>query len=241
MEGTLNLISKYLTKKNWIYDGTRYVFRNISFDDISTLKCEIHCILPEKGQTYTRLKFKEVVEEILIDVAEIFDEKISFYAEFYVDNEVAEDVYLSEKSKNEIRTELKNNNYFKIGDDFSCEVKLYPNFRKFPYIDSESIGFSCFWDIYNLHYKGVSVEVNDEKYDDAKSFIENYMLDNDYLMDVSDIYAEVLEPYFKFRGTDIYITVNGFLRNIDGKNLGDGRWDSSYTIKNAKSLFKKRV
>jgi len=240
MTETNNLIIKYLKRKNWVYDGTTYVFRDLSFDDISTLRCEVDCILPEKGQTYTRLKFNlDLQHEILVNVVDMFGETISFYVEFYVDGQVAKDVFLSNKTKVDVRNELKKLHYFKIGEEFSCELKLFPNFNQKPNIDSYSVDFPCFWDISFLHYKGNPVEVKDEYFSEAKGFIENYMFDHDFLPDVGDAYYYATEPYFILKDYDAYVSANGYLRNIDGKNLGEGKWDSNYTIKNIGKFFKK--
>lgn len=239
--GPNNLIIKYLKRQNWVYDGTRYIFRDVSFENESTLKCHIDCILPEEGQSYTRLKFGlDLQYDILSNVYDMFGEKIAFYAEFYVDGKVAEGVYLNESTKKRIREELKKMHYWQYSNEkFSCEIRIFPNFRQKPNIDSYSVDFPCFWDVSFIKYMGEPVEVKDEYFDDAKGFIENLMLENDFLSDVGDAYYEATEPYFHLKDHDAYVAANGYLRNIDGKNLGSGRWDAGLTLKGAKKLFKK--
>lgn len=93
MENTYNLISKYLKKRKWLFDGTQYVFRTAEWDE-SLMVCLIDCILPEKGQSYTRTKFRYNFDDIMTDVYDVFGEKIAFDVDFFVDGEVAKEVYL---------------------------------------------------------------------------------------------------------------------------------------------------
>jgi hypothetical protein len=231
MEDTFKLITKYLKRKKWEYNGTQYIFRTAEPKD-SYIECLIDCDLPKKGQSYTRLKFEDDLNTILWETHDMFGEKIAFNADFFVDGHVAQDVYLNDETKSRIRKELKSLYFFKINGrenqidtKFSCELKIFPSFNKIPNMDNESITFSFFYDIFNLTYEDKSVKLKDSQYNEGKSWIEDIMLDNDFASDVADLFYTACEPDFKFKSSsDLYISASGYLRNIDGENKGDGKW-----------------
>ena len=173
----------------------------------------------------------------------MFDEKIAFQAKYFVDGEVAENVYLNEKTKLEIREGLKKVNWFELKDKppintkFSCEVKVYPS-SKPPYADNESVDFPFFWDVFNITVDDTPVEVNSDFYKEAKGYIDTLMVDNDFSSDISDIFYLATEKDFQLMGTDMYVVANGFLRKIDGVNNGHGIWDG---VPNVSQLFSKRT
>jgi len=231
MEETFKLITKYLKRKRWEYDGTQYIFRTAEPKD-SYIECLIDCVLPKKGQSYTRLKFDNDLDLIMADVHDIFGQTIAFQSNFFVDGNVAQNVYLSEETKKRIREELKTINWFKIKGTqrnsetrFSCELKVYPAFNKKPIMDGESVTFNFFYDIFNLTYEDKQVILKDSHYNEGKSWIEDLMLENDFAADVADLFYTACEPDFRFYGSgDLYISATGYLRNIDGVNKGDGEW-----------------
>jgi hypothetical protein len=242
MENTYNLISRYLKKKKWVFDGTQYVFRTAEWDE-SLMVCLIDCILPEKGQSYTRTKFRYNFDDIMMDVYDMFGEKISFEVDFFVDGEVAKEVYLSVNTKRKIRDSLKKVNWFKIkgkppiDTKFSCELKVYPSTRE-PSSDNESVNFYYFWDVFNITFNDIPVEVEESHYDDAKGYIDTVMLDNDFSSDIADIFYGACEDDFKFQNTDMYISAIGYLRKIDGVDNGHGVWRIS---DNPTHFFRQRI
>ena len=231
MEETFKLITKYLKRKRWEYDGIQYIFRTAEPKD-SYIECLIDCDLPKKGQSYTRLKFEDDLNTILGETYDMFGEKISFLAEFFVDGNVAQDVYLNEETKKRIRENLKTLYWFKIKSTqgktetrFSCELKVYPAFNKKPTTDGESVTFNFFYDIFNLTYEDKQVILKDSHYNEGKSWIDNLMMENDFASDVADLFYTACEPDFKFYSSgDLYISATGYLRNIDGVNKGYGEW-----------------
>ena len=229
MEETFKLITKYLQRKKWEYDGTQYVFRTAEPND-SFLQCLVDCVLPKKGQSYARLKFGYDLQRILENIYDMFGEKIAFEVEFFVDGNVAEEVYLSDETKKRIRQELKELYWFKIqtaGFDtsFSCELKVFPSFVRKPYVDNESVTFNFFIDIFNLTYKDKRVTLKDSDYNQGKSWIEDVMWDHDFATDVSDYFYTACEPEFKFGSTDdLFINATGRIRKIDGVEKGNGKW-----------------
>lgn len=229
MKNNLNLISKYLKKRNWVYDDTQYIFRVIEPKD-SYFQFIIDCVLPKKGQSYTSSKFEWCLFQIMKETNDMFDEKIAFQAKYFVDGEVAENVYLNEKTKLEIREGLKKVNWFELKDKppintkFSCEVKVYPS-SKPPYADNESVDFPFFWDVFNITVDDTPVEVNSDFYKEAKGYIDTLMVDNDFSSDITDIIYSICEKDFGFINTDMYIIANGWLRKIDGVDDGYGIWD----------------
>lgn len=232
MEETFKLITKYLKRKRWEYDGTHYIFRTAEPKD-SYIECLIDCDLPKKGQSYTRLKFEDDINRILAETYDMFGETIAFHAEFFVDGNVAQNVYLSEETKKRIRKELKTlywfkikgSNFDKVDTKFSCELSVFPALNKKPMMDGESVTFNFFYDIFNLTYEDKKVTLKDSHYNEGKSWIENLMLENDFASDVADLFYTACEPDFRFQGSgDLYISAIGYLRNIDGVNKGDGEW-----------------
>jgi hypothetical protein len=242
MENTYNLISRYLKKKKWLFDGTQYVFRTAEWDK-SLMVCLIDCILPEKGQSYTRTKFRYNFDDIMTDVYDVFGEKIAFDVDFFVDGEVAKEVYLSTNTKQKIRDGLKTLNWFKIkgkppiDTKFSCELKVYPSTRE-PSSDNETVDFYYFWDVFNITFNDIPVEVEEPYYAEAKGYIESYMLDNDFSSDVSDIFYEACEQDFQFSNNELYIYATGFLRKIDGVDNGHGVWTNET---NPTHFFRQRI
>lgn len=234
MENNLNLISKYLKRRNWVYDGTQYIFRDILIND-SFIKSSVDCILPKKGQSYTRSKFVWCLDNIMNDVYDMFGEKVAFEVDYFVDGEVAENVYLSDETMQEIREELKKFNWYKlkgkppIDTKFSCEVKVFPSTKK-PYADYECVDFAFFWDVFNITINDIPVEVDSNFYREAKGYIENLMQDTDFSSDISDIFYLATEKDFQLMSTDMYVVANGFLRKIDGVNNGYGLWDSEVNL-----------
>lgn len=237
MEGTFNLVSKYLRRKKWIYGGTQYVFRTAEPID-SYIKCEIDCILPKEGQSYTVLKFRYDLDTIMEDVSNMFDEKIAFESDFFVDGKKPENVYLSEETKNKIRTEMKSLRSFKrqmygnspINIKFSCDVNVFPAFNKKTYMEHDNISLPFFVDISNLIYDDRRVTLKDSFKDEAKSWIESFMWDNDFATDVADIFYTACEPDFKLYDTKLFINASGYIRKIDGVVVGDkwsNWWDDS--------------
>ena len=113
MENNLNLISKYLKRRNWVYDGTQYIFSDILISD-SFITSSVDCVLPKKGQSYIRSKFVWCLDKIMNDVYDMFGEKVAFDVEYFVDGEVAENVYISDETNQEIREKLKEFNWYKL-------------------------------------------------------------------------------------------------------------------------------
>lgn len=237
MEGIFNAVSKYLKRKKWIYDGTQYVFRTAEPID-SYIKCEIDCILPKEGQSYTVLKFRYDLDTIMEDVHDIFGEKIAFESDFFVDGKKSEDVYLSNETKNKIRTELKSLHSFKrqmsgkspIDIKFSCDTNVFPAFNQKIYMESDNITFTFFVDISNLIYEDRHVTLKDSFNAEGKSWIESFMWDNDFVTDVADMFYTACEPDFKFYNTELFISASGYIRKIDGVVPGDkwsNWWDES--------------
>ena len=247
MEDNLKLISKYLKRKKWVYDGTEYLFRDPKSEG-SYIHSIIDCILPKKGQSYTRLKFIDILErEIMQDVYSMFDEKIGFEVDFFVDGKEADNVFISEETKKRIRKELKDIHWFKIkgpgsGVDtkFSCEMRVYPSFNRKIHSDAETIDFPYFYDIFNITYNDVPVIVPENMHREAKAVIGNFLLDSDLGADVADKFFIACEPDFQLKDTDLYIISTGFIRNIDGVNLGEEDWSGNFSSLSSK-FFKKRV
>lgn len=241
MNDNFNLILKYLKRKNWNYDGTQYIFRDISIND-SYINSIIDCVLPKKGQSYTRGKFVWSLEQIMKDVHDMFGEKVAFEVDFFVDGKTAENVYLSDEVKKEIREELKKFNWYElkgkppIDTRFSCELKVFPSTKK-PQADYENVEFNFFWDVFNITVNDISVEVDSNFYQEAKGYIETLMMDNDFSSDVSDIFYLATEKDFQFRNTDMYVIANGYLRKIDGVDNGHGIWKGEL---NTSHLFSAR-
>lgn len=230
-------VIKYLTKKKWIYDGTEYRFRNPRMVE-GYLQSEVDCILPKKGQSYTRIKFADVLQsEIMVDVFYMFDEKIAFEVDFFVDGKVAEDVFISEETNARIRKGLKEIYWFKINGKrpidtkFSCEVKVFPSASKKITIETDNVDFPFFFDVFNLTYNDSPVVVKESMYRQAKAAIENFMSDNDFSSDVADKYYLACEPDFRFSNTDLYVSAHGHIRKIDGVDLGlaDWKWNPNFT------------
>lgn len=234
MKDTLNLISKYLKRKNWVYDGTQYFFRDISIENYN-INSIIDCVLPKKGQSYTRAKFAWSLDHIMNDVHDLFGEKVAFEVDFFVDGKTAKDVYLSDETKKEIREELKNFNWYKlkgkppIDTRFSCEVKVFPS-NKEPHADYENVNFNFFFDVFNITVNDIPVVVDSDFYQEAKGYIETLMFDNDFSSDISDIFYLATEKDFQFVNTDLYVTANGYLRKIDGVDNGHGIWDTRIDV-----------
>ena len=247
MEETFKLITKYLKRKRWEYDGTQYIFRTAEPKD-SYIECLIDCVLPKKGQSYTRLKFDNDLDLIMADVHDIFGQTIAFQSNFFVDGNVAQNVYLSEETKKRIREELKTLHWFerkgynsdKFDTRFSCELNVFPAFNRKPSTDNESVTFNFFFDIFNLTYEDKQVTLKDSHYNEGKSWIETFMWDSDFSADVADIFYTACEPDFKFYGSDsLYISATGYLRNIDGVNNGDGEWNQ-WDRKQIDNFFEER-
>lgn len=242
MENNLNLISKYLKRKNWVYDGTQYIFRDILIDD-SFIKSSVDCVLPKKGQSYIRSKFVWCLDKIMNDVHDVFGETVAFDVDYFVDGKVAENVYISDETNQEIRKELKKFNWYKlkgkppIDTRFSCGVKVFPSTKK-PYADYECVDFNFFWDVFDLTINDIPVEVDSNFYREAKGYIENLMQDTDFSSDISDIFYLATEKDFQLMSTDMYVIANGYLRKIDGVDNGYGIWDGS---PNVSQLFSKRT
>lgn len=242
MKNNLELVSKYLKRKKWVYDGTEYLFRDVKPEG-SYIHSIIDCILPKKGQSYTRSKFVWCLENIMNDVYDMFGEKVPFEVDFFVDGKVAENVYLSDETKQEIRKKLKEVHWFKlkgkppIDTRFSCEVKVFPSNKK-PHSDYETVEFSFFWDVFNITINDIPVEVDSRFYQEAKGYIDTVMLDNDFGSDISDIYYSACEKDFQLSGTDMYVIANGYLRKIDGVDGGYGIWNMSA---NPTQLFSART
>lgn len=241
MEETFKLITKYLKRKKWDYDETQYVFRTAEPKD-SYIECLIDCVLPKKGQSYTRLKFGYDFNRIMEDIYDMFGEKIAFEVDFFVDGNVAQDVYLSTNTKQKIRDELKTFNWFKvkgkppIDTRFSCELKVYPS-NKNPAVNSEGIDFYYFWDVFNITINDISVKIEESYYAEAKGYIDNFMLDNDFSSDIADIFYTACEDEFQFKDTDLYVSASGFSRKIDGVDNGHGVWTN---VINPTNFFSKR-
>lgn len=238
-------IIKYLTKKKWIYDGTEYLFRNPKIDD-SYIHSEIDCILPKKGQSYTRVKFTDILQtEIMMDVYNMFDEQIGFEVDFFVDGKVAEDVFISEETNVRIRKGLKEIYWFKIfgkepiDTKFSCEVKIFPSTSKKITTDVDSVDFPFFFDVFNLIYNDSPVTVKESMHREAKAAIENFLLDNDFNTDVADKYYLACEPDFKFSNTDLFVAAHGGIRKIDGVDLGPSDWSWNPGLTPYHQLFDK--
>jgi hypothetical protein len=228
MEETFKLITRYLKRKRWEYDGTQYVFRTVEWDK-SLIVCIVDCILPEKGQSYTKAKFRDSLNNIMANVYDIFDEKMAFSVDFFVDGKEAKSVYLSDNVKRKIRDGLKKVNRFNINGKppintkFSCDLKVYPSTKE-PSVDDESVNFYYFWDVSNIIFNDIPVKVEESHYADAKGYIDTFMLDYDFSADISDIFYESCEDEFKFGSTDMYISASGHLRKIDGVDNGHGVW-----------------
>jgi hypothetical protein len=245
MEETFKLITKYLKRKRWEYDGTQYVFRTAEPRD-SYIECEIDCILPKEGQSYTVLKFEYDLNTIMGDVYDMFGEKIAFESDFFVDGKKPEDVYLSNETKNKIRTELKSLHSFKrqmsdnspINIKFSCDTHVFPAFNKKTYMESDNISLRFFVDISNLIYEDRRVTLKDSLSAKGKSWIESFMWDNDFAVDVADIFYTACESDFKFYGTDLFINASGNIRKIDGVDVSNEIWSGWGGDSNVTNLFK---
>ena len=228
MEETFKLITKYLKRKRWEYDGTQYIFRTAEWDE-SLIVCIVDCILPEKGQSYTKAKFRDSLNNIMANVYDIFDEKMAFSVDFFVDGKEAKSFYLSDNVKRKIRDGLKKVNRFNINGKppintkFSCDLKVYPSTKE-PSVDDEFVNFYYFWDVFNITFNDIPVKVEESHYADAKGYIDTFMLDNDFSSDIADIFYEACEDEFKFGSTDMYISASGYLRKIDGVDNGHGVW-----------------
>jgi len=244
MEGIFNLVSKYLRRKKWIYGGTQYVFRTAEPID-SYIKCEIDCILPKEGQSYTVLKFRYDLDTIMEDVYDMFGEKIAYQSAFFVDGKNPEDVYLSEETKNKIRTELKSLTGFKrqmsgkspIDIKFSCDAKVFPVFNQKIYMESDNITFTFFVDISNLIYEDRHVTLKDSFTAKGKSWIESFMWDNDFAADVADIFYTACESDFNFYDTELFINTTGYIRKIDGVDVSNIHWSGWGSESNVANFF----
>jgi hypothetical protein len=244
MEDIFNLVSKYLRRKKWIYGGTQYVFRTAEPID-SYIKCEIDCILPKEGQSYTVLKFRYDLDTIMQDVHDMFGEKIAYQSDFFVDGKNPEDVYLSEGTKNKIRTELKSLHSFKrqlsgsgpIDIKFSCDTKVFPAFHQKPYMEPDNITFTFFVDISNLIYEDRHVTLKDSFTTKGKSWIESFMWDNDFAADIADIFYTACERDFNFYDTELFINASGYIRKINGVNVSNINWSGWGGESNVANFF----
>jgi hypothetical protein len=172
------------------------------------------------------------------DVSNMFDEKIAFESDFFVDGKKPENVYLSEETKNKIRTEMKSLRSFKrqisgnrtIKIKFSCDVNVFPAFNKKIYMEFDNISLPFFVGISNLIYDDRRVTLKDSFKDEAKSWIESFMWENDFATDVADIFYTACEPDFKLYDTELFVNASGYIRKIDGVVVGDkwsNWWDDS--------------
>jgi len=235
MENTYKLISKYLKKKKWLFDGTQYVFRTAEWDE-SLMVCLIDCILPEKGQSYATPVFSGHIHDILSNIWKYVGSNFSYSEKILVNGKepINKGIFISSEKQREVlftmRKEVKEVTLRTAIGPLTFDIYWRP-MEEFYYLDDVYIDFNFNIEISNFMFDSHYVVPNLKIADDVAGAILNVMYDTDYLRDeINNVLYDVMGNEIDIIGIDdLYYQARYFIIKMDGFEITQ-KWGNYYDL-----------
>ena len=253
----LPLFFKYLKKRKWNINGTKYIFEDAKVEN-NQLSFVIDCVLPRPDYSYVKIKFETDLENILLETLEFFGLLSKgglatiigrSNVIFLVNGKECADVFISESMFRKIDKFLSYHKSFeillpyeaiKLGGDSNLSCK----FRQPIVMGDGDIYFDIDCDLYDMFLeKTIEIKVNPEKGAEARNLIQECVLESDYSLDIGDLIYRVVSPEIgNGNEYDFIIKSNVFITKLDGVEYGHSEkyFGDNVNERTLKTLFIKK-